>query len=388
MYLVPFYVLLMTCRAITLWFAPSHLGKQKASSTVNQNFTTMSTAGLLLPSVASIGSMRSQDQNQTPFSQSQPQSRPVTEAPSPSDRSLFLPQDTVQRILGTTSTATPRSGSLRWGRSESGTLTQGQHKFSHQEALIEYHREGLAKSMESKNGDESVVDDERGKRKDSDTELERHGVGEASQTSAGPSTSTTAAPWSSSSTMTNSNNNAFDDSSSTNANEGYTVDHLMPRNTLVDENWSFDANGGGSGVAGANANASSKNFEPASETLCEGDENDKDVDIVPPGMLATGSASTPTISSSLPSSSSLPTAAAVASSSSPQQKLRVRRATFVPGDWAVSPRVLLVDDDAVIRKLSCKLLKIFGCTTDLAVDGIGAVTKMNLEKYDLVLMVV
>jgi CheY-like chemotaxis protein len=49
--------------------------------------------------------------------------------------------------------------------------------------------------------------------------------------------------------------------------------------------------------------------------------------------------------------------------------------------------VLLVDDDAVIRKLSSKLLKIFGCTTDVAVDGIGAVTKMNLEKYDLVLMV-
>ena len=55
--------------------------------------------------------------------------------------------------------------------------------------------------------------------------------------------------------------------------------------------------------------------------------------------------------------------------------------------WAVSPRVLLVDDDAVIRKLSSKFLKIFGCTTDVAVDGIGAVTKMNLEKYDLVLMV-
>jgi hypothetical protein len=56
---------------------------------------------------------------------------------------------------------------------------------------------------------------------------------------------------------------------------------------------------------------------------------------------------------------------------------------------AVPPRrVRLADDVAVIRKF----LKIFGCSmTDVAVDldGIGAVTKtrMNLEKYDLVLMV-
>ncbi|KAK7035843.1 response regulatory domain-containing protein [Favolaschia claudopus] len=75
------------------------------------------------------------------------------------------------------------------------------------------------------------------------------------------------------------------------------------------------------------------------------------------------------------------------SGSPPQQKqtLRVRRSTFVPG-WAVPPRVLLVDDDAVSRKLSSKFLQVFGCTTDVAVDGVGAVNKMNLEKYDLVLM--
>ncbi|KAJ7911312.1 HSF-type DNA-binding-domain-containing protein [Mycena leptocephala] len=67
------------------------------------------------------------------------------------------------------------------------------------------------------------------------------------------------------------------------------------------------------------------------------------------------------------------------------QTLRVRRSTFVPG-WAVPPHVLLVDDDAVTRKLSSKFLQIFGCTTDVAVDGVSAVNKMNLEKYDLVLM--
>ena len=68
------------------------------------------------------------------------------------------------------------------------------------------------------------------------------------------------------------------------------------------------------------------------------------------------------------------------------QTLRVRRSTYVPG-WAVPPRVLLVDDDAVSRKVSSKFLQIFGCTIDVAVDGVGAVNKMNLEKYDLVLMV-
>ncbi|KAG7094842.1 hypothetical protein E1B28_005651 [Marasmius oreades] len=67
------------------------------------------------------------------------------------------------------------------------------------------------------------------------------------------------------------------------------------------------------------------------------------------------------------------------------KKLSVRRSTFVPG-WTVSPRVLLVDDDAVSRKLSSKFLQVFGCKIDIAVDGVGAVNKMNLEKYDLVLM--
>ncbi|KAJ7485771.1 hypothetical protein FB451DRAFT_1432654, partial [Mycena latifolia] len=65
--------------------------------------------------------------------------------------------------------------------------------------------------------------------------------------------------------------------------------------------------------------------------------------------------------------------------------LRVRGWSLLPG-WAVPPRVLLVDDDAVIRKLSSRFLQIFGCTIDVAVDGVGAVTQMNLAKYDLVLM--
>ncbi|KAG8987843.1 kinase-regulated stress-responsive transcription factor skn7 [Tulasnella sp. 427] len=66
-------------------------------------------------------------------------------------------------------------------------------------------------------------------------------------------------------------------------------------------------------------------------------------------------------------------------------RLRLRKGAFSPA-WAVPPRVLLVDDDQVSRKLFSKFLQVSGCTIDVAVDGIGAVNKMNLEKYDLVLM--
>ncbi|KAF8191532.1 HSF-type DNA-binding-domain-containing protein [Mycena galopus ATCC 62051] len=125
--------------------------------------------------------------------------------------------------------------------------------------------------------------------------------------------------------------------------EVYTVGHLMPRGTnLMDPqgNWSFDGNAFTGEMVGKQ--------EAAYASTSSG----------------SGSSGSP-----------------------PQEKqtLRVRRSTFVPG-WAVPPRVLLVDDDAVSRKLSSKFLQVFGCTIDVAVDGVGAVNKMNLEKYDLVLM--
>jgi CheY-like chemotaxis protein len=126
--------------------------------------------------------------------------------------------------------------------------------------------------------------------------------------------------------------------------EVYTVGHLMPRASGNSES-DFKFGGDRSfGVDGARAMAGKQN---ASRVITE------------PGN---------------------------ASSPQTQQTLRVRRSTFVPG-WAVPPRVLLVDDDAVTRKLSSKFLQVFGCTTDVAVDGVGAVNKMNLERYDLVLMV-
>lgn len=80
---------------------------------------------------------------------------------------------------------------------------------------------------------------------------------------------------------------------------------------------------------------------------------------------------------------------AASGSSSPTRRpgtLRVRRSTYVPG-WAVKPRVLIVEDDAVYQRMSKKYLEVAGCTVDVAVDGLGGVNAMELEHYDLVLMV-
>ncbi|KAJ4486740.1 hypothetical protein C8J55DRAFT_23813 [Lentinula edodes] len=160
--------------------------------------------------------------------------------------------------------------------------------------------------------------------------------------------------------------NSFPDYTS--SHEGlqvYTVGHLMPRNTIDDMNgtWSFDPGmfeGGG--------------FNFSGNTMVGGQE--RKVDGGSPTMASSSQVFDP-----LPSSSSSPPSGPDSSS----KKLRVRRSAFVPG-WAVSPRVLLVDDDAVSRKLGSKFLQVFGCKIDVAVDGVSAVNKMNLEKYDLVLM--
>ncbi|KDR69209.1 hypothetical protein GALMADRAFT_924624 [Galerina marginata CBS 339.88] len=155
----------------------------------------------------------------------------------------------------------------------------------------------------------------------------------------------------------------------------YTVGHLLPRDAYVEDaqgNWSFDTSGltpsgivGDLGLGGAGEGSSTT-----------GNQGEGAEEVVRP-TLPSG----PSVSSSSGSTSMGSTAV----SSEGSQKIRVRRSTFVPG-WAVPPRVLLVDDDAVTRKLSSKFLKVFGCTTDVAVDGVSAVNKMNLEKYDLVLM--
>ena len=64
-----------------------------------------------------------------------------------------------------------------------------------------------------------------------------------------------------------------------------------------------------------------------------------------------------------------------------------RKRNRIQVGWTVPPRVLLVDDDSIFRRLSTKLLQIAGCTIDVAVDGMEAVRKLGTGKYDLVLMV-
>ncbi|KAJ3774326.1 hypothetical protein FB446DRAFT_640081 [Lentinula raphanica] len=142
----------------------------------------------------------------------------------------------------------------------------------------------------------------------------------------------------------------------------YTVGHLMPKSAIDDMSgtWSFDPT-----MFGGNE------FDFSGNSLVGGQERKAD------GGSPMMASSSQIID---PSSSSPATG-----SDSGSKKLRVRRTAFVPG-WAVSPRVLLVDDDAVSRKLGSKFLQVFGCKIDVAVDGVSAVNKMNLEKYDLVLM--
>jgi len=162
----------------------------------------------------------------------------------------------------------------------------------------------------------------------------------------------------------------------------YTVGHLLPRGAILDNgSWSVDVSGGGLGSMFLNPEQQqqqSRQQDPFSFSYqgqgqsgdsSSGNDEEGEDEVVRPSPNQATRLSEP----------------AMASSSS-ARKLRVRRSTFVPG-WAVPPRVLLVDDDAVTRKLSSKFLQVFGCTIDVAVDGVSAVNKMNLEKYDLVLMV-
>ena len=164
------------------------------------------------------------------------------------------------------------------------------------------------------------------------------------------------------------------------AHEGlqvFTLGHLLPRSSVEDENgnWSFDAR-------------ALNGLLPLPLGEGQGDEQgeyrmqDPQQDFGAAGPSGTGAASSGSSSGAGAGGAGGEGMARPSSA----QTLRVRRSAFVPG-WAVPPRVLLVEDDAVSRRLSSKFLQVFGCTIDVAVDGVGAVNKMNLEKYDLVLMV-
>ncbi|KAI0784340.1 HSF-type DNA-binding-domain-containing protein [Abortiporus biennis] len=157
----------------------------------------------------------------------------------------------------------------------------------------------------------------------------------------------------------------------------FTVGHLLPRSTLDDENgnWSFDPNSLDKMVVMPSP--------PLDENSSSSEENGSSPNI--PLDPSSSTPATPDLGAASTAGARSLAEGSASTRPGSAQTLRVRRSTYVPG-WAVPPRVLLVDDDAVSRRLSSKFLQVFGCTIDVAVDGIGAVNKMNLEKYDLVLM--
>lgn len=148
----------------------------------------------------------------------------------------------------------------------------------------------------------------------------------------------------------------------------YTVGHLMPKSSLDDANgnWAFDPG--------------ALNLMVMPTPQGGGGDPEQEGEHEPQRPFA------PAVADAVADAAAAQKIFAEEGRPPSAQTLRVRRSTYVPG-WAVPPRVLLVDDDAVSRRLSSKFLQVFGCTIDVAVDGVGAVNKMNLEKYDLVLMV-
>lgn len=171
-----------------------------------------------------------------------------------------------------------------------------------------------------------------------------------------------------------------------NAHEGlqvFTLGHLLPRSNVEDENgnWTYP---GDEGAAASGSGSTADGQDAVAGGVGGEDEGYEKEESPGPEEVVQPTPTSPPSGSPTPPSSS--TSSPLSSGTGGHKKLRVRRSTFVPG-WAVPPRVLLVDDDAVSRRLSSKFLQVFGCAIDVAVDGVGAVTKMNLEKYDLVLMV-
>ncbi|KDQ61269.1 hypothetical protein JAAARDRAFT_55946 [Jaapia argillacea MUCL 33604] len=158
----------------------------------------------------------------------------------------------------------------------------------------------------------------------------------------------------------------------------FTLGHLMPKSGVEDTNgnWSFDAST--LGPIGAMLSSSSPDTPGSQQQSPTNDYG------MPPPPTSSSSTNSPATDAMAVSTSDM-TASTSSGRPSSAQTIRVRRSTYVPG-WAVPPRVLLVEDDAVSRRLSSKFLQVFGCNFDVAVDGVTAVNKMNLEKYDLVLM--
>lgn len=50
-----------------------------------------------------------------------------------------------------------------------------------------------------------------------------------------------------------------------------------------------------------------------------------------------------------------------------------------------SPRILLVEDDLIAQKINKLLLKLMGCSVDVAINGKDAISKLN-SRYDLIIL--
>ncbi|CAI2174048.1 10978_t:CDS:2 [Funneliformis geosporum] len=66
--------------------------------------------------------------------------------------------------------------------------------------------------------------------------------------------------------------------------------------------------------------------------------------------------------------------------------IRGDRTSMTVPNWSIQPKVLLVDDEASILEGGRQLLQTYGCQSDTASDGLTAVSKMQLQPYDLVFM--
>ncbi|KAI8093417.1 uncharacterized protein BX664DRAFT_278374 [Halteromyces radiatus] len=107
--------------------------------------------------------------------------------------------------------------------------------------------------------------------------------------------------------------------------------------------------------------------------------------------------SLPAISSSVPASSSLPTLSSFSAAiptSSPNLPL-IKAELLTPpipteepscAQWRQQPKVLVVEDNVMYRRISMRCLQRLGCAFDLACDGLEAVACMKTTKYDLILM--
>lgn len=125
------------------------------------------------------------------------------------------------------------------------------------------------------------------------------------------------------------------------------------------------------------SNMSVRDNKPAIEIMAADQKSNLATTLQRPSHLKTKSFNSNCSSSSSSSNTTNATSASSSASSSSSSQV----------SWTVPPRILLVDDDSVYRDLSGKLLSVIGCTIDLAKDGVEALKKMGMEKYDLILMV-